>query len=72
MLKLPSISKKVKCLWSPTSSMSVVRKLFWELVSRRLGGVCSPIKKGLNGTIPALVNSRVGSPAGISDALGIG
>ena len=71
MLKLPSISKKVRCLWSPTSSMSVVRKLFWLLVMRRAGGVCSPVKKGLKGTMPALVNSSVGSPAGINDALGI-
>ena len=52
--------------------MSVVRKDFWQLVSRRRGGVRSPIKKGLNGTIPAEVNSSVGSPAGISDADGIG
>ncbi len=34
-------------------------------------GVCSPMKKGLNGTMPALVNSRVGSPAGINEAEGI-
>ena len=71
MLKLPNISKKVRCLWSPTSSMSVVRKLFWEVVRRREGGVASPMKKGLNCTIPALVNSRVGSPAGTSDELGM-
>ena len=72
MLKLPSISKKVRCLWSPTSSMSVVRKDFWQLVNRGRGGVCSPMKKGLKGTMPAEVNSSVGSPAGISDAEGIG
>ena len=71
MLKLPSISKKVKCLWSPTSSMSVVRKLFWLLVRRREGGVCSPMKNGLNGTMPALVKSNVGSPAGMREAEGI-
>ena len=71
MLKLPSISKNVRCLWSPTSSMSVVRKLFWLLVSLREGGVCSPMKKGLKGTMPALVNSRVGSPAGMSEAEGM-
>ena len=41
------------------------------LVNRRFGGVCSPMKKGLKGTMPALVNSRVGSPAGINDALGM-
>ena len=35
------------------------------------GGVCSPRKKGLNGTMPALVNSKVGSPAGINDAEGM-
>ena len=58
-------------MWSPTSSMSVVRKLFWLLVSRLEGGVCSPMKKGLKGTMPALVNSRVGSPAGINEAEGI-
>ena len=71
MLKLPSISKNVRCLWSPTSSMSVVRKLFWLLVRRLEGGVCSPMKKGLNGTMPALVKSRVGSPAGINEAEGM-
>ena len=71
MLKFPNISKKVRCLWSPTSSISVVRKLFWLLVRRREGGVCSPMKKGLNGTMPALVKSRVGSPAGISEAEGM-
>ena len=59
-------------MWSPTSSMSVVRKLFWLLVNRRDGGVCSPVKKGLKGTMPALVNNKVGSPAGINDALGMG
>ena len=41
------------------------------LVNRRFGGVCSPIKKGLKGTIPALVNRSVGSPAGMREALGI-
>ena len=30
------------------------------------------MKYGLNGTIPALVNSSVGSPWGTSDALGMG
>ena len=29
------------------------------------------MKKGLKGTIPALVNSRVGSPAGMREAEGI-
>ena len=29
------------------------------------------MKNGLNGTILALVNNRVGSPAGIKEALGI-
>jgi hypothetical protein len=29
------------------------------------------VKKGLKGTMPALVNSRVGSPEGISEALGM-
>jgi hypothetical protein len=30
------------------------------------------MKKGLKGTMPALVNRRVGSPAGIREALGMG
>jgi hypothetical protein len=42
---LPSISKNVR--WRvvvPTTSMSGVRKHFWQLVSRALGGVSRPWK----------------------------
>ena len=69
MLKLPSISKSVLWVASPTSSMSGVRKHFCDVVSLRFGGSASPVKYGLNCTIPALVRSRVGSPTGIRDEL---
>ena len=42
-------------------SMSTVRKHFWTEVARCHGGTSSPRKNGLNGTIPAMVNSTVGS-----------
>ena len=45
MEKLPSISKKVQ--WRavrPTLSMSDVRKHFWTLTMRGLGGSASPMK----------------------------
>ncbi|GBD12646.1 hypothetical protein HRbin24_00659 [bacterium HR24] len=70
MEKLPSISKKVRWDVSPTDSMSVVRKHFWTVVRRLCGGCACPMKYGLKGTMPALVNSRVGSPTGTSGALG--
>ena len=38
---------------------------------RGAGGSARPMKYGLNGTMPALVKSSVGSPCGTSDALGI-
>src|ERR1700712_2542991 len=41
--------------------MSSVRTHFCTLVARGNGGVDCPRKYGLNGTIPATVNSRVGS-----------
>ncbi len=69
MLKLPSISNSVRCVESPTSSMSTVRKDFWDEVSLRLGGSASPEKYGLNCTIPADVSSSVGSPTGMSEEL---
>ena len=53
----------------PTSSMSGVRTHFWQLVARLKGGWTWPRKYGLNGCIPALTRSRVGSSA-ISDADG--
>ncbi len=40
--------------------MSSVRTHFWLLAMRWLGGVCSPIRYGMNGTMPAIVNSVVG------------
>ena len=45
----------------PTMSMSTVRKHFCTEVARGQGGTSSPRKNGLNGTIPAMVNSTVGS-----------
>src|SRR3954451_21022445 len=49
--------------------MSRVRTHFWMLVARDHGAGCSPRKYGLNGTMPALTSSSVGSSA-ISDADG--
>ena len=37
----------------PTSSMSRVRTHFCTLVARWYGGVCCPVKYGMNGTMPA-------------------
>src|SRR5256885_13576718 len=72
MLKLPSISKKVR--WRrvrPTSSMSGVRKQRWLVVRRSAGGASRPRKYGLSGCIPAIVSSvEVSSGAGTSDADG--
>ena len=42
-------------------SMSTVRKHFCTEVARGHGGASSPTKNGLNGTMPAIVNSTVGS-----------
>src|SRR3954469_16182142 len=49
--------------------MSRVRTHFCTLVARFHGGGFSPRKYGLNGTMPALTSSSVGSSA-ISDADG--
>src|SRR5215471_9207975 len=43
---------------------------FWTDVARRYGRASRPRKTSLNGTMPALTNRSVGSPAGTSDALG--
>ena len=45
----------------PTFSMSVVRKHFWQEVSRFEDGYSSPVKYGLNGCMPAVVSSTDGS-----------
>ena len=45
----------------PTMSMSTVRKHFCTDVALRHGAGSSPVKYGLNGTIPAMVNRTVGS-----------
>jgi hypothetical protein len=70
--KFPSISKNVRCrAVRPTSSMSVVRKHFWTVVSRCAGGSSWPRKYGLSGCIPAVVRSTDGSyVAGTSEADG--
>src|SRR5437763_14534981 len=49
--------------------MSPVRTHFCTLVARGYGGGTSPRKYGLNWTMPALTNRRVGSSR-ISEALG--
>src|ERR1035441_3619722 len=43
--------------------MSGVLTHFWQLVARLNGGDCWPRKYGLNGCIPALTSSSVGSSA---------
>ena len=43
--------------------MSRVRTHFCTEVALLYGGVTSPRKKGLNGTIPAFTNNRFGSSA---------
>ena len=48
-----------------------LRKHFWHEASRGAGALASPVKNGLTCTTPALVNSRVGSPMGIRDELGM-
>ena len=50
--------------------MSLVRMHFCELVARGAGRSCCPRKTGLNGSIPAMVSSTVGS-SGINEALAI-
>src|ERR1035437_7869731 len=60
-LKFPNIAKKVTCRRGvPTKSISTVRKHFWTEVARDHGGASSPTKKGLNGTMPALVDKTHG------------
>lgn len=49
--------------------MSRVRTHFCTEVARSYGGLTSPKKNGLNGTIPALTSKRFGSSA-IKDAEG--
>src|SRR5205823_9912031 len=67
--KLPSISKNVQ--WyvsSPTTSMSGVRKTFWQVVVSGAGGASRPRKNGICGCIPAEVSSVERSSArGISE-----
>ena len=70
--KLPSISKNVR--WNvsrPTSSMSGVRKHFWQVAVVGAGGGSRPRKYGICGCMPALVSSVDRSSArGMSDADG--
>jgi len=44
----------------PTRSMSVVRKHFWQVVTRGYFGGTLPQKMSLNWTMPAEVKSKVG------------
>ena len=49
-------------------SMSTVRNVFWQVVTRGWGGVSTPWKYGLSGCMPATVNSADGScSAGTSE-----
>ncbi len=64
-------------LWLKLSSLPAERvhrcgkkDNFWAETARLLSGCSRPRKTFLNGTIPALVKSRVGSPCGTSGALG--
>jgi hypothetical protein len=67
---LPSISKKVRWLASPTWSMSVVRRHFWQSASRLPAGWGRPSRYGTSGCTPAVVNSTEGSPPAMREALG--
>src|SRR3989344_1307418 len=69
--QLPSISKKVLWMLSPTSSMSSVRNDFCTLTKRFPPACGSPKRYGTSGCIPAVVNSTVGSFCGTSEAEGI-
>ena len=52
-------------------SMSTVRNVFWQVVTRGCGGVSRPRKYGFSGCMPATVNSADGScSAGTSEADG--
>ena len=55
----------------PTSSMSGVRKHFWQVVRRSAGGGSCRVKYGLSGCMPALMSSVEGSLRGISGADGL-
>jgi hypothetical protein len=46
------------------------RTHFCDVVARGLGGVSAPVKMFLNGTMPALTKSRVGSLCGTRGAEG--
>ena len=52
-------------------SMSTVRNVFWQVVTRGCGGVSRPRKYGFSGCMPATVNSAEGScSAGTNEADG--
>lgn len=56
---------------SPANIFNItVRTHFWQVVILGLGGFIFPVKKGLNGAIPAPINNKVGSSCGIKEALG--
>jgi hypothetical protein len=67
---LPSISKKVRFLGFPTSSMSPVRKHFWIDVIRMAGGASRPSMYGIICCMPAVVSSTLGSLNGTRLELG--
>src|SRR5699024_282391 len=50
--------------------MSGVRMHFWQVVTRFLGGVISPVKYFFMGAIPELISRRLLSFWGISEKLG--
>src|SRR4051794_30610078 len=61
MEKLPSISKNVRCVRSPTLSMSVVRKHFWTEQRRGDGGSARPSMNGIICCMPAVLRGNGGA-----------
>ena len=53
----------------PTRSISGVRMHFWQVVTRFLGGVTSPVKYFFMGAMPELISKRLLSPLGTKEKL---
>ena len=53
----------------PTRSISGVRIHFWQVVTRFLGGVTSPVKYFFIGAIPELISNKLLSSLGINGKL---
>ena len=63
--------KEIKKLKKKSSKFIDVLESSIEEAIEAAEGFCSPVNSDLNGTIPALVKRRDGSPDGIRDALGM-